>query len=290
LRRARTLAQAAIAQTGSGSLKKRAMDLPPLIGIPACLTADEGFGFHRVGDKYVAAVLDGAGGLPLLIPALGPRLDHAALLPRLDGLLITGARSNVEPHHYGGPAPADAAADLRDPARDATVLPLLRAALAAGVPLLAICRGLQELNVALGGTLHAEVHALPGRSDHRSDKSVPPGERYRDAHEVTLTPGGMLQDLLGGAERILVNSLHGQAIDRLAPGLLVEAEAADATIEAVRLPGAPAFALAVQWHPEWRVLENPVSRRLFAAFGAACRARQAARVAGEHDGAMAARA
>jgi putative glutamine amidotransferase len=264
------------------------MDLPPLIAVPACLVADEGFGFHRVGDKYVTAVLDGAGGLPLLIPALGERLELDALLPRLDGLLITGARSNVEPHHYGGPAPADDAADLRDPGRDATVLPLLRAALAGGVPLLAICRGLQELNVALGGTLHGEVHALPGRSDHRSDKSLPPAERYRDAHAVTLTAGGMLQRLLGGAGEITVNSLHGQAIDRLAPGLVVEAQAADGTIEAVSVPGAP-FALAVQWHPEWRVLDNPVSRRLFAAFGAACRARRAV-WAGEHHGAMAARA
>jgi putative glutamine amidotransferase len=277
------------------------MDNLPLIGIPACLMADEGFGFHRVGDKYVMAVLDGAGGLPLLIPALGPRLDRAALLPRLDGLLITGARSNVEPHHYGALLPAaHELADLRDPARDATVLPLIREAIAVGVPLLAICRGLQELNVALGGTLHQEVHALPGRLDHRSDKSVPPQERYRDAHPVALTPGGRLQALLDGATEIRVNSLHGQAIDRLAPGLVVEAVAADGTLEAVSVAGAAAFALAVQWHPEWRVLDNPVSRALFAAFGAACRARQAARNAGttrlatggldEHHGAMAARA
>ncbi|MGH6916572.1 MAG: gamma-glutamyl-gamma-aminobutyrate hydrolase family protein [Geminicoccaceae bacterium] len=261
------------------------MTLPPLIGVPACLMVDEGFGFHRVGDKYVMAVLDGAGGLPLLIPALGPRLDHAALLERLDGLLVTGSRSNVEPHHYGGPpAHADSPGD---PARDATVLPLIRAALAAAVPLLAICRGIQELNVALGGTLHQEVHALAGRLDHRSDKSVAPQERYRDAHPVTLTPGGRLQALLDGAGEISVNSLHGQAIDRLAPGLVVEATAADGTIEAVSVAGAPAFALAVQWHPEWRVLDNPVSRRLFAAFGAACRTRRAAR-GYEHHGAMAA--
>lgn len=261
------------------------MTEPPLIGVPACLMVDEGFGFHRVGDKYVMAVLDGAGGLPLLVPALGARLDHAALLERLDGLLVTGSRSNVEPHHYDGPlAHADSP---RDPARDATVLPLIRAAIAAAVPLFAICRGIQELNVALGGTLHQEVHALPGRLDHRSDKSVAPQERYRDAHPVTLTPGGRLQALLGGAAEIRVNSLHGQAIDRLAPGLVVEATAADGTIEAVSLAGAP-FALAVQWHPEWRVLDNPVSRRLFAAFGAACRARQAARGQNEHHGAMAA--
>jgi putative glutamine amidotransferase len=265
---------------------KHAMDNPPLIGVPACLIVDEGFGFHRVGDKYVSAVLDGAGGLPLLIPALGPRLERAALLERLDGLLITGARSNVEPHHYGAPL-AGGAADLRDPSRDATVLPLIRAAIAQAVPLMAICRGIQELNVAQGGTLHQEVHALPGRIDHRSDKSVPPQERYRDAHPIALTPGGRLQALLDGAAEIRVNSLHGQAIDRLAPGLVVEATAQDGTIEAVSVTGAPAFALAVQWHPEWRVRDNPVSRRLFAAFGAACRARAAARVQHERHGALA---
>jgi putative glutamine amidotransferase len=265
---------------------------PPLIGVSACLMVDETFCFHRVGEKYVSAVLDGAGGLPLLIPALGSRLDLTALLDRLDGVLITGARSNVEPHHYGGPPPAadlaaGSAADLRDPARDATVLPLIRKAVAGAVPLFAICRGIQELNVALGGTLHQEVHGLSGRLDHRSDKSLPHHERYEAAHPVALTQGGTLQALLDGAAEIRVNSLHGQAIDRLAPRLVVEATAADGTIEAVSVGGAPAFALAVQWHPEWRVQDNPVSRRLFAAFGAACRARQAARGSHERYGAMA---
>jgi putative glutamine amidotransferase len=251
-------------------------DRPPLIGVPACLVRrDDGFGFHQVGDKYVDGVLDGAGGLPVLVPALGPRLDLDALLAQLDGLLITGSPSNVEPHHYAGPpARLDSPSD---PARDATTLPLIRRALELAVPLLAICRGVQELNVALGGSLHQEVHALPGRLDHRSDKSVPPGERYRPAHPITLTPGGVLQALLDGASTIEVNSLHGQAIDRLAPGLAVEALALDGTIEAVRVVEARAFALGVQWHPEWRVLDNPTSRRLFAAFGAACRARARSR-------------
>jgi putative glutamine amidotransferase len=251
----------------------------PLIGIPACMGWRDGFGFHQVGDKYVDAVVDGAGALAVLIPALGPRLEIDPLLARLDGLLVTGSPSNVEPHHYGGPpAPADGA---RDPHRDATTLPLIRRALARGVPLLAICRGLQELNVALGGTLHQEVHSLPGRLDHRSDKAVPPGERYGDVHPVRLAPAGYLWDLLDGAEAIMVNSLHGQAIDRLAAGLVVEATAPDGTIEAVRVADAPAFALAVQWHPEWRVLDNPVSRRLFAAFGTACRARARSRAEDE---------
>ena len=255
----------------------------PLIGVPACLVQRDGFGYHQVGDKYVDSVIDGAGGLPLLIPALGPRLDFDALLARLDGLLITGSPSNVEPHHYGGRPPR--VESPCDPARDATTLPLIRRTLDLAVPLFAICRGLQELNVALGGTLHQEVHELPGRADHRSDKSVPPAERYAPVHPVRLVPDGMLQRLLDGASTIQVNSLHAQGIDRLAERLRVEASAPDGTIEAVSVPDARGFALAVQWHPEWRVLENPTSRRLFAAFGAACRARQRARH--ERHGALA---
>ncbi len=175
----------------------------------------------------------------------------------------------------------------KDPARDATNLPLIRQAIARAVPLLAICRGIQELNVALGGTLHQEVHALAGRIDHRSDKSLPSHERYRAAHPAAVAAGGVLQALLGGARAIEVNSLHGQAIDRLAPGLVVEATAPDGTIEAVSVAGAPAFALAVQWHPESGVHDNPVSRSLFAAFGAACRARAGTRVQHERRGALA---
>jgi putative glutamine amidotransferase len=258
-------------------------DRPPLIGVPACLVQRDGFGYHQVGAKYVDSVIDGAGGLPLLIPALGPRLEFDVLLAELDGLLITGSPSNVEPHHYGGQAPRPDSPC--DPARDATTLPLIRRALDLAVPLFAICRGLQELNVALGGTLHQEVHELPGRADHRSDKTVPLAERYAPIHPVRIVPDGMLQRLLEDASTIQVNSLHAQGIDRLADRLSVEASAPDGTIEAVAVRDARGFALAVQWHPEWRVLENPTSRRLFAAFGAACRARQ--RVRHERHGALA---
>jgi putative glutamine amidotransferase len=258
-------------------------DHPPLIGVPACLSHRDGSDCHQVGDKYVDGVIDGAGGLPLIIPALGLRLDPDAVLARIDGLLITGSPSNVEPHLYDGPPPRPDSP--RDPARDATTLPLIRRALDLAVPLFAICRGLQELNVALGGTLHQNVHEVPGRTDHRSDKTVPRAERYGPAHAVQLTDGSLVQRLLDGVETIEVNSLHAQAIDRLAAGLAVEAVAPDGTIEAVRVADAPGFALGVQWHPEWRVLENPISRRLFAAFGAACRARQRARH--ERHGALA---
>ncbi len=248
--------------------------LGPLIGVSACLKQGEHAPYHSVVDRYVEAVVRGTGGVPIIVPALGPLLDLDALLDRLDGVLLTGSPSNVCPSHYGGKPQPD---DLADPRRDATTLPLIRRAIARGVPLFAICRGLQELNVALGGTLHPRLHELPGRMDHRSDKSLPYAARYAPRHPVRLVPGGQLWSLLDGVETIVVNSLHAQGIDRLAPGLRVEALAEDGTIEAVSVPTASSFALGVQWHPEWGVLEDPVSRRLFAAFGAAARARARAR-------------
>jgi putative glutamine amidotransferase len=248
-------------------------DLLLTIGIPSCVREIRETSFHAVGAKYIRAVLDAAGGLPLLIPALGPAIDPDDLVARFDGLLITGSPSNVEPHHYDGEPSIEGT--LHDAERDATTLPLLRAALAAGLPILAICRGIQELNVAMGGTLHQRVHEVPGRLNHRS----PPGtveEKYaHQAHTVALTAGGFFERL-AGAREITVNSLHSQGIDGLAPGLVVEAVAPDGQIEAVRASGAP-FAIGVQWHPEFRVLQNPVSMALFAAFGDACRARAAGR-------------
>jgi len=249
----------------------------PLVGVTSCLKSRDEVHFHSVGDKYVDAVVTGAAAVPVLIPALGSRLDPDRLLDRLDGLMVTGSPSNVDPGLYGGPPAREG--NEADPARDATTLPLIGRALARGVPVLCICRGLQELNVALGGTLHQHVHELPGRFDHRSDKTKPLKERYGLAHPVTLASGGALQALFDGAERIEVNSLHGQGIDRLADLLAVEAVAEDGTVEAVSVRGAKGFALGVQWHPEWQVLENPCSRRLFAAFGAAARARAATRTA-----------
>ncbi len=238
----------------------------PLVGIPACARMMGGHPFHVTGDKYIRAVSDGAGALPLLVPALGDGLDILDLVARLDGILITGSASNVEPHRYGGPPSAEGT--LHDPARDATTLPLIRAALEAGVPLLGICRGFQELNVALGGTLHQRVHEVPGLSDHREDTTAPLEVQYGPAHPVRLTPGGVLARLAGHGD-VHVNSVHGQGIDRLAPGLAVEATAPDGLVEAVRVEAAPAFALAVQWHPEWRFREDPLSTALFAAFGTA---------------------
>lgn len=243
------------------------MNRKPLIGVPACARMMGEHPFHVVGDKYARAVSDGAGAMPLMIPALGTALDMEDIAGRLDGLLITGSPSNVEPQRYGG-TPSEPGT-LHDPDRDATTLPLIRAALEMGVPLLGICRGFQELNVALGGTLHQAVHDQPGYGNHREDKTAPLALQYGPSHSVRLAPGGVLAGLSGGAAEVQVNSLHAQGIDRLADGLIVEATAPDGLVEAVRVAGAPAFALAVQWHPEWRFWENPLSAALLRAFGAA---------------------
>jgi putative glutamine amidotransferase len=234
-----------------------------LVGITCNAVVHDGMLKHRVGDEYVAAIRDGAGALPLLIPAAGLSPDE--ILARVDGLLFTGAVSNVEPRHYGGEPPRPGT--LLDPARDATTLPLLRAAIAAGKPLLCICRGFQELNVALGGTLFQHVHEIPGRLDHREKSGVPLDQEYGPAHTVRFSPGGLLARLVGAPEAA-VNSLHHQGIDRLASGLVQEAVAPDGQIEAVAGTG-PGFLLGVQWHPEWRWAENGVSRAIFKAFGAA---------------------
>jgi putative glutamine amidotransferase len=242
----------------------------PLIGIPADRRMVGPHPFHMVGEKYARAVLEAAEALPLLIPAFGEELQLDELLRSLDGILFTGSPSNVEPHHYQG-TPSEPGT-LHDPERDATTLPLIRKAVQAGVPVLGVCRGFQEMNVAFGGTLHQKVHEVAGYDDHRDDTTLPLDVQYGPAHDVILEPGGLLR-AMAGSERLQVNSLHSQGIDRLAPGLVVEARATDGLVEAFHVRNAPRFAIAVQWHPEWKVMSNPFSRALFAAFGAASRER-----------------
>ena len=257
--------------------------LRPLVGVSACLKENGRGGWHHtVGDKYIQAVIRAIGALPVMIPAMGPELgDNATtealdrLLDTLDGVLLTGSPSNVEPHHYEGEASRPGTA--HDPARDATTLPLIRHSIDHGVPLIAICRGLQEVNVALGGTLHQLVHEVGGRRDHRSPKAATADENYAPAHDIEVVEGGMLHRLLG-KRRVHVNSLHAQGVDQLAPRARLEAVADDGQIEAFSVPDAPAFALALQWHPEHRALENPVSMKLFNAFAEACHERAARRL------------
>lgn len=257
--------------------------LRPLVGISACLKENGRGGWHHaVGEKYVQAAVRAVGALPILIPAIGPEFDDEPgfiaaldrLLDGLDGVLLTGSPSNVEPHHYGKQSREGT---LHDPARDATTLPLIRHTIDRGVPLFAICRGLQEVNVALGGSLHQHVHEVDGRRDHRSPKSPDMDVNYAPTHDIDIVEGGMLHRLLG-ERRVKVNSLHAQGVDVLAPRARLEATCCeDGQVEALSVPDVPGFALALQWHPEYKALENPVSMKVFAAFAAACRARAAAR-------------
>jgi putative glutamine amidotransferase len=225
-----------------------------------------------VGEKYITAVRDGAGATPLLIPVLEDPIPAADLIATFDGFLFPGSPSNVSPGRYEGIPARDGV--LLDENRDATSIPLLMAAIAAGIPVLCVCRGFQELNVALGGTLHQHVHEVPGRNDHREDREAPLEAQYGPAHEVEVAAGSLLAHLTG-RRSFPVNSLHGQGIDRLAAALHADAAASDGTIEAVSMPDAKGFLLGLQWHPEWRWHENEISRAIFAAFGEAVRERAA---------------
>jgi putative glutamine amidotransferase len=238
----------------------------PIVLVPADNRRLGEHPFHVVGRKYVDAVRL-AGCLPLVVPwAAADEVDE--LLLQADGVLLTGSPSNVHPGHFGEePHSPDL---LLDPERDEWTLPLTREAIVQGVPLLAICRGFQETNVALGGTLHQAVQDLPGKHDHRAPSGTPAELQYGPAHEVQVLPGGLLDAILG-AGAIHVNSVHGQGANRLAPGARVEAVAPDGLVEAFTLPAASGFNLCLQWHPEWQAADNPVSMKLLRAFGAACR-------------------
>jgi len=251
----------------------------PLVGVPVSVTlaVRRKVRHHGSAERYLRAVAGGAGAVPMLIPALPDHFDAHDTARRLDGLFLTGGRANIEPHHYdGAPFPDD---EIRDPDRDAIVLPLIRACLDEGVPIMGVCRGIQELNVALGGSLHYRVHLVGGMLDHRRQRRR---QTYANRHAVVLTMGGMFERLAGQGE-VTVNSLHGQGIDRLAAGLAVEAKAPDGLVEGVRVEGAKTFSVAVQWHAEHDFEDHALSGPLFREFGAAA-AERAARRAGRTSG------
>lgn len=247
----------------------------PIVAVPMCIKHIDGQNFHTVGEKYLTAVIEGAGAYPLSFPALGPVLEPAALLGQVDGILFTGSPSNVAVHHYEG-AP-DRPESPQDPGRDAITLPLIRAAIAAQVPILCICRGFQELNVALGGTLETQIHTADGRMDHRAPRNVPYEDMYGPRHKVSFLAGGQFAHILGKTET-MVNSLHWQGIAKPAERIQVEGRAEDGVIEAVSLKDHAGFCLGAQWHPEFRVTESPDSMALFKAFGAAARTRRQQRL------------
>ncbi|MBG6141950.1 putative glutamine amidotransferase [Labrenzia sp. EL_142] len=241
----------------------------PLVLVTADVKSIDGFNWHAVNSTYLQAILKGSDAIPMILPALGAELDLDAALDQVDGVVATGSRSNVNPQLYGQ-APTEENGPY-DPDRDATTLPLLKRAIERGVPVFAICRGMQELNVALGGSLLTEIQTLSGRKDHRAPASERQDERFRIAHPVEVSSGGCLEAVIG-AEPFEVNSLHRQAVGDLGNGLIIEAQAADGTVEAMSVQDSPGYVLATQWHPEYWVMTDGPSKKLFAAFGNAVRA------------------
>ena len=239
----------------------------PIVLVPACNRLLGDHPFHIAGKKYVDAVRL-AGATPLIVPTAEPD-EIDALLALADGVLLTGSPSNVHPSHFGE--------EVYDPTlpldiqRDAWTLPLIRRVIAIGMPLFAICRGTQETNVALGGSLHQAVQDVGPFADHRAPHGRPADVQYAAAHAVQVVPGGRLAAIID-QPRFEVNSLHGQAVNQLAPGLRIEAVAPDGVVEAFSVADAPGFNLCLQWHPEWQAADNPVSMQLLAAFGQAVRA------------------
>ena len=245
-----------------------------VIGVTACNLELGLHPFNIVGEKYLLAISDATNAWPLVIPSLG-HCPAESILPRLDGVLFTGSPSNIEPHHFQG-QPSEAGTH-HDPKRDSTTLPLLKAAIDAGVPVLAICRGFQEMNVIYGGSLHQKLHELDGYIEHREDKTKPVDVQYGISHEVQIEPGGLLYEAWGRSSAE-VNSVHTQGVDRMGAGLRPEAFASDGLVEAFSIKNAKNFALGVQWHPEWKVLDNPFYTSIFKLFSDACERRAMNRV------------
>lgn len=242
----------------------------PLVLLPADVKQLGAHPFHAVGNKYIMAVAQAAEATPLLVPAISDHLAFDALFAMADGIVLTGSVSNLHPSHFGQEV-LDSSLPL-DPARDALTMQLIHGAIEAGVPLLAICRGFQELNVAYGGSLHQAVHEVAGLHDHREADSASIESQYAPAHAVSLVANGQLARIIG-SKQMMVNSIHGQGIDRLGAGLTDEAHAPDGLVEAISVTNAKTFTLGVQWHPEWKVMENPQYLAIFKAFGEACRIR-----------------
>jgi len=239
----------------------------PLVWLPAChrhLDLSDPGGYTVLADRYAAAVT-ALGLQPVLFPMAGAA-DVPHLLPMVDGVLLTGSPSNVEASRFGSAA---LPTDLLDPRRDALTMALVPVAIAGGTPIFGVCRGLQEMNVALGGSLHQQLHAEPGLLDHREPDDPDLAVQFATRHEVRMAPGSAFAHWAGDTVA-MVNSLHGQGIKRLGNGLVAEALAPDGLVEGVRVANASAFAFGVQWHPEWRHETNAFYARTLEAFAQAC--------------------
>lgn len=240
--------------------------MKPIIAVVSDTKVDGVHLYHRVGNKYIQALLDLTDALPLMLPSMEDPMDVNAILGTVDGILFTGAYANIQREIYGlNAAPKS---EIQDFLRDKNTLPLLRAAVKAGVPIFGICRGFQEMNVAFGGTLHPRLHEIEGRMDHREGDDDPIEIQYGPAHNMTVQAGGLFGQILDD-QVFEVNSVHGQGVNQLGEELMVEALADDGTIEAISVKNAKAFALAVQWHPEWQAAQNKQSTQMFSAFNVA---------------------
>jgi putative glutamine amidotransferase len=217
--------------------------------------------YHATGTNYVNALLNSTDCTPVILPATADTENYKVILNRFDGVLLTGNLSNVYPEFYN----KDKVVEPLDLNRDKTVLPLIEHIFYKKIPLLGICRGFQEVNVALGGSLHADIHDVPGRMDHRAPKSEDPDIQFGKQHEVYLTEDGKLQKL-AGSETIEVNSLHTQGIDKLADSLEIEGIAKDETVEAISLKDYKGYFYGVQWHPETSSTTDDFSKKLFSSF------------------------
>jgi putative glutamine amidotransferase len=238
----------------------------PLVGVTCCSNKLGIHDFQMAADKYINAAVTGSGVIPVLIPALGDGMLD--LLERLDGLYLTGSYSNMEPHHFGG---EDLGVAMpRDPRRDNTNLALLKKALAIKLPVLGVCRGFQEMNVALGGTLHQQLVTLGDKIEHRENKAHSLEQQYATVHPIELASEGLLASITNDQLTQQINSLHGQGVDKLAPSLRVEASAPDGLVEAFSLADDSSYYLGLQWHPEWQLDNHPFYAQIYKSFGQAC--------------------
>tara|TARA_Y100000994_G_C15655613_1_gene427275 strand:+ start:402 stop:1154 length:753 start_codon:yes stop_codon:yes gene_type:complete len=236
----------------------------PIIGLPTCIKKIDDQRFHVVGEKYLISIIKAMGGIPIIFPSIANLTDQQRILNSIDGILFTGSLSNVHPANYN--KTLDSKSLLTDPDRDSTTLPLIRSAISCGKPILCICRGMQELNVAFGGTLFQYLPNIPGRMDHDVDRSLPVSIQYTARHSISLKPDSLLSSLYKQKGEPMVNSLHSQGVDKLGDGLITEAIASDGQIEAIKYKNSERFALGVQWHPEWQVRNNPFYLSIFHSF------------------------
>jgi len=236
-----------------------------VIGVICCRKNLGLYSYNAVGNHYVEAA--SYAGIPMLLPVSNNLVDLNVLLSKLDGILFTGSPSNVEPHHYNGTPSTKGT--LHDPYRDQLTLPLIRLAIKKGVPVLCICRGFQEFNVAFAGSLHQRLDELPSMLAHKEPETDNLAVKYSLRHEVAIKTDGLLAQLKLPT-KFMVNSLHNQGINQLAPDLTAEAIAPDGLIEAITVTNSTGFNLGVQWHPEWQLQENPQSLAIFNAFKHAC--------------------